>query len=43
MDPLPLLTVLGLADRATVGADGVETDTVADCRALPPGPVQVSV
>ena len=44
VDPLPLLTVLGLADRATVGADGVvETETVADCWALPPGPVQVNV
>jgi hypothetical protein len=44
VDPLPLLTVLGLADRATVGADWVaETDTVADCWALPPGPVQVNV
>jgi hypothetical protein len=39
---LPLVTVLGLATRATVGADGV-TDTVVDCVALPPAPVQVRV
>jgi hypothetical protein len=37
----PLLTVLGAAERLTVGA-GVLTDTVADCVALPPAPVQVS-
>jgi hypothetical protein len=37
----PLLTVLGAAERLTVGA-GVLTDTVADCVALPPLPVQVS-
>jgi hypothetical protein len=37
----PLLTVLGAAERLTVGA-GVLTDTVADCVALPPVPVQVS-
>ncbi len=37
----PLETVLGLAARVTVGAGGV-TDTVADCVALPPLPVQVS-
>jgi hypothetical protein len=36
----PLLTVLGFADRVTAGA-GVVTDTVADCAALPPVPVQV--
>ena len=36
----PLLTVLGFADRVTAGA-GVVTDTVADCVALPPVPVQV--
>jgi len=40
---LPLTTVLGLADSATVGAGAGEvTDTVADWLALPPGPVQVS-
>ncbi len=38
---LPLATVLGLADKVTVGA-GEVTETVADCDALPPGPVQVS-
>jgi hypothetical protein len=37
----PLLTVLGLADKLTVGA-GVLTETVVDWVALPPGPVQVS-
>jgi hypothetical protein len=39
---LPLVTVLGLAARLTVGAGGV-TDTVVDCVALPPPPEQVSV
>jgi hypothetical protein len=38
---LPLATVLGLAAMATVGA-GEVTDTVVDCVALPPVPVQVS-
>ena len=38
---LPLAIVLGLAATATVGAGGV-TDTVVDCVALPPVPVQVS-
>lgn len=38
----PLAIVLGLAVRLTVGA-GVVTETVADCAALPPAPVQVSV
>jgi hypothetical protein len=38
---LPLDTVLGLAVKVTVGA-GVVTETVADCEALPPLPVQVS-
>ena len=36
----PLLTVLGLAERVTAGAARV-TETVADCVALPPVPVQV--
>ncbi len=36
----PLATVLGLAVKVTVGA-GEVTDTVADCDALPPVPVQV--
>jgi hypothetical protein len=40
--PLPLATVLGLAAKVTVGAGGV-TDTVADCAALPPLPVQLKV
>jgi hypothetical protein len=40
--PLPLATVLGLAAKVTVGA-GAVTDTVADCAALPPLPVQLSV
>jgi len=39
---LPLATVLGLALKVTVGA-GEVTVTVADCAALPPAPVQVSV
>jgi hypothetical protein len=38
---LPLTTVLGLADSVTVGM-GCVTETVADCEALPPAPVQVS-
>jgi hypothetical protein len=37
---LPLATVLGAADKATVGV-GVVTDTVADWVALPPLPVQL--
>jgi hypothetical protein len=36
---LPLITVVGLALNATVGA-AEATLTVADCVALPPGPVQ---
>jgi hypothetical protein len=39
---LPLVIVLGLAVNPTVGGGGV-TDTVVDCAALPPLPVQVSV
>jgi hypothetical protein len=38
----PLLTVAGFTVRVTAGA-GVVTDTVADCAALPPLPLQVSV
>ncbi len=38
----PLVVVLGLALKVTVGA-GEVTVTVADCAALPPGPVQVRV
>jgi hypothetical protein len=37
---LPLATVLGAADKVTVGA-GVVTETVADWVALPPLPVQL--
>jgi hypothetical protein len=40
-DAAPLLTVLGAAEKLTVGA-GAVTVTVADCVALPPVPVQVS-
>ena len=40
VDAAPLFTVLGLAEKLTVG-EGVVTDTVADCVALPPEPVQV--
>jgi hypothetical protein len=36
------LTVAGVAVRVTAGAAEV-TDTVADCTALPPLPLQVSV
>ena len=40
----PLVTVLGLAVKLTVGAGvGGVTETVADCVALPPVPLQVSV
>jgi hypothetical protein len=42
VDAAPLFTVLGLAEKLTVGA-GVLTETVVDCVALPPVPVQVSV
>ena len=41
-DVAPLFTVVGFAVKVTAGA-GVVTDTVADCDALPPVPVQVSV
>jgi hypothetical protein len=39
---LPLMSELGLALKLTVGAE-VFTDTVADCVAFPPAPVQVKV
>jgi hypothetical protein len=42
VDALPLLTVVGLALNVTVGA-GCVTVTVADCAALPPAPVQVTL
>ena len=38
---LPLVTVLGLPEKVTVGADAL-TDTVADCAAVPPAPVQLN-
>jgi hypothetical protein len=41
MEALPLAMVLGLAAKLTVGAAAV-TETVADCVALPPVPVQAS-
>lgn len=37
----PVVTVLGFADSVMAGAAWV-TETVADCVALPPAPVQVS-
>jgi hypothetical protein len=39
---LPLVTVLGVALKVTVGA-GELTVTVADCAAVPPVPVQLNV
>jgi len=41
-DVAPLLTVAGVAVSVTAGA-GAVTDTVADCAALPPLPLQLSV
>jgi hypothetical protein len=41
-DVAPLWTVAGFAVRVTEGA-AVVTDTVADCTALPPLPLQLSV
>jgi hypothetical protein len=41
-DVAPLLTVAGFAARVTAGG-GVVTDTVADCAARPPLPLQDSV
>ena len=41
-DVAPLFTVVGFAVKVTAGA-GVVTDTVADCAALPPLPVQLRV
>jgi hypothetical protein len=43
VDALPLLIVLGLALRLTVGEGFALTATVVDCAALPPLPVHVSV
>jgi hypothetical protein len=42
VEPLPLATVLGLAAKLITGA-GAVTETVVDCEALAPVPVQVSV
>ena len=42
VEPLPLVTVLGLALKLTVGAAEV-TVAVADWLPLPPRPVQVRV
>ncbi len=42
VDVAPLAMLVGLALRLTVGAV-VFTETVADCVALPPGPVQFRV
>jgi hypothetical protein len=39
---VPLVTLLGAAVSVTIGA-GELTVTVADCAALPPGPVHVRV
>ncbi len=41
MELPPLAMVLGLAARLRLG-EGAVTDTVADCVALPPVPVQTS-
>jgi hypothetical protein len=41
-DVAPLFTVVGFAVNVTAGA-GAVTETVADCAALPPLPVQLSV
>jgi hypothetical protein len=38
----PFVIEVGLATSRTVGAAAF-TETVADCAALPPGPVQVSM
>jgi hypothetical protein len=42
MELAPLRMELGLAPRLTLGAAAL-TDTVADCAALPPAPLQFSV
>ena len=41
VDAPPLLIVLGLALKLTVAVGFALTVTVADCAALPPGPVQL--
>ena len=42
VDPLPFATLLGAALSLIVGGVAL-TVTVADCAALPPGPVHVKV
>jgi hypothetical protein len=41
LDAPPLATVLGFALKLTVTEGCALTDTVADCAAVPPGPLQV--
>ena len=42
VEPLPLVTLVGFALIDTLGGVA-DTDTVVDCEAEPPGPVQVRV
>jgi hypothetical protein len=42
VEPPPLATLVGLAFKETLGG-GAETETVTDCAAVPPAPVQVRV
>jgi hypothetical protein len=42
VDELPLAMLVGLALKLTLGV-GADTDTVRDCAAVPPAPVQVNV
>jgi hypothetical protein len=43
LDVPPLATVLGMALKPTVTDGCVLTETVADCAAVPPAPVQVKM
>ena len=44
VEELPLMTVVGVALKVTVGTVGPEaTVTVTDCAAVPPAPVHVRV
>ena len=43
VDPLPLVTLVGLALMDTLGGGVAATVTVADWLAVPPAPVQVKV
>ena len=43
LDDPPLGTVLGLALKLTLTERCALTETVADCAAVPPGPVQVKM